>query len=257
MSNAHNISGPEEEDTVLRNSGLCEADQALLSSWFGSTEAPVLFRAVVIGQWALVRKLLNDPKHQVDLGYPDISDYTTLHYAAWDRHVPISILKEMIAISEKNVNNKLTQKVTVKGRTSLHLAAWRGNDDVVIMLANTDRAAASMLDKCSKSALGDACTRNRSSLVLQSIVEADPSQLEVQNKWGRTPPMIFFRISQGWLCERLTGDLDRQSVTVFQEKANILLEAAFQMKHNRKVSSKWELIQSAIESPFCPFEVRN
>ena len=62
----------------------------LHDEWFGENNAPMLFRAVHLGNWDVCRQLLSQYQEIIrkELQYIDTYGYTALHYACWESEAP-------------------------------------------------------------------------------------------------------------------------------------------------------------------------
>lgn len=223
----------QHHTTHTENEEIPEYLRPVHDDWFGEAAAPLLFRSVNLESWDICRRLLSDLEREIvtkDLMYVDMYGYSALHYTCWWNSAPLELAEKILNQSPRDypcLRNR-------KGRTPLHLAAWRGRDELVELLANQCPEAASVLDRTGKSPLLDACTRNRSKRVLQALIAADPSQL-LQNlengniynaNKNRTPVLTLFRISHGFISApyrtRYSRPEERQ---LFNEKVAMMLAA--------------------------------
>ena len=263
----------------------------LHEDWFGETSAPFIFRAVNLENWDICRRMLqamlltssggdtSTPASsnssgngtttsgdlRMDLRYVDMYGYSALHYACWWRSTPFDLIEQLVEYSPVEypaIPNR-------KGRTPLHLASWRGQDEVCILLARRCPQAASVADKNLKSPLGDACSRNRSKSVLEALLEADRTQITKPNNQRRTPAHTFFRISHGYVTNQLLrrhntispelSETEQQEEEgqrkMYIEKVKLVLEMERSQlqKSTLDLERDIELLQAAIESPSCSY----
>jgi hypothetical protein len=225
--------------------------RALVGIWAPS-DAPEIFGVVLTKDWDLVNSMLDEEKHRKHLGYADSYGYTALHFTSmWSSEVPLAVVRKMISHSPEN----MIRRTVPQGRTPLHFASWStGRDDATRLLVKECPSAASILDRCGKSPLCDACTRNRSVPVLKALLDADLSQLGVQNSWGRTPAVAFFRVWHGWVCDSFHSKFTREDQrNEYLAKARTILEAEYRYKHGSNVEVDDRcILEAAIETTSCP-----
>ncbi len=125
----------------------------MIDDLHGQGDAPLLFRAVNLGEWDLVACLLKQMLQPslvfLLLGSPscqirapkttiltsrsqntDCCGYSILHYACWDSAAPKHLVQQLMAHSPRDgpaCQNR-------QGRTPLHVAAWHGSDAVLDLL---------------------------------------------------------------------------------------------------------------------------
>jgi hypothetical protein len=90
--------------------------------------------------------------------------------------------------------------------------------------------------------------------VLKALLDADLTQISIQNKWGRTPAVTFFRTWHGWVCDsfhsKFTKEMQRRD---YLAKARVILEAEYRYKHGSDVEiDDRRILEAAIETTSCP-----
>jgi hypothetical protein len=247
-----------EESSSTEKDDTPEHLRPLYDDWFGEAAAPLLFRAINLESWDLCRRLLEERDRSVacnELEHIDLYGYSAVHYACWWSSTPIDMLTHILDCSPPDYPSKRNRK----GRTPLHLAAWRGRDEVVELLASQCPEAASVVDRNQKSPLLDACSRNRSKRVLDALLQADPTQIVQKNNQDRTPALTFFRISHGFVsAPHRTQFSSAEEQAAYASKVQGILAAERKMQHkssfnNTGISDDWNFLQAAMESPSCPF----
>lgn len=235
-----------------------EYARTLAVEWFGEPSAPLLFRAVNLEMWDICRRLLTERDTETsckELRYVDLYGYSALHYASWwSASAPLDVLQSIIQHTERHFSSLPNRK----GRTPLHLAAWRGRDEVVEILAEKCPEAAGVMDRTHKTPLVDACFRNRSRNVLQALVKADPDQIKQSNHCGRSAASLFFRISYGFVSlPTRTRFQEEQEQEIFLAKSKVILaaERIALDKEPLNFDEDVNLVHAAMDSPSCPFPV--
>lgn len=226
-----------EEDDPMR---------PLHDEWFGEAEAPLIFRAVNLEKWTLLRQLLerNSSIIQEELTHVDPYGYSAAHYASWWPSTPPELFETIIKHSPSDICSRPNRK----GRTPLHLSAWRGSDESVVHIAKQHPKAAAIADRNQKSPLTDACARNRSSRVLEALLEADHTQVTIPNKQGLSPATLFFRLSHGTMSSLAATEQ-------YLDKVRLILAAERRVNQGviENLEDDWKLLIAAMESPSCPF----
>lgn len=230
----------------------------LYDEWFGEENAPLLFRAINQESWELCRQLLSRNAEVVreELSHVDPYGYSAVHYASWWPSSPPDLFERIIDYSPLDFPSRPNRK----GRTPLHLAAWRGSDDSVISLARKRPEAARVTDSNEKSPLADACSRNRSKRVTEALLEADYSQIVKKSKQDLSAALIFFRVSHGFIPVPHRTRFSQQSEQrMYENKVRMILAAERKCHFGgnaRRVpcdlSDNWQLLIASMESPSCP-----
>eukprot|EP00980_Cylindrotheca_fusiformis_P002705 scaffold627_cov125-Cylindrotheca_fusiformis.AAC.22 len=243
---------------TIGSSSVTDNFRPLYDDWFGEDDAPLLFRAINLGSWDLCRQLLSR-SHQIvcnELTHVDPYGYSALHYASWWPSSPPDIFEKIVDCSPR----KFPSLPNRKGRTPLHLAAWRGSDESVIQLALKRPEAASVTDRNQKSPLADACSRNRSKRVIEALLKADYSQVAEKTAQDLWPALIFFRISHGFVSAPHRTRFSQQSEQrCYKDKVRLILAADRRTAGGiglcclSDLKDDWQLLIASIESISCPF----
>jgi hypothetical protein len=226
----------------------------LEEDWFGEAAAPLLFRAVNLESWDTCHRLLERDTDVIreEFKHVDMYGYSAMHYACWWNSARLDVVRRIIDLSPQGYASRPNRK----GRTPLHLAAWRGRDEVVELLADRCPEAAMVTDRTHKTPLVDACYRNRSKRVLKALLKADSSQIIKKNNHERTAALIFFRISHGYVsAPHRTRFYSAEEQELYGGKVRVVLSAEREMQSENSLDldDAWNLLRAAIESPSCPF----
>ena len=223
----------------------------LHDEWFGEAEAPLIFRSVNLEKWPLLRQLLERNKKIIrkELKHVDPYGYSAAHYASWWPSTPPDLFEDIIKYSPSDICARPNRK----GRTPLHLAAWRGCDESVVHIARQHPKAAAIADRNQKSPLTDACSRNRSHRVLEALLTADHTQVTIPNKQGMSPAMLFFRLSNGIMSSSASHQME--NAELYLDNVRLILAAERRVHQGviDDLADDWKLLIAAIESPSCPF----
>ena len=253
-----------EQEHGLEDDPVQDEFRPLYDEWFGEESAPLLFRAINLESWDLCRQLLNRNKSVVrnELKHVDMYGYSAVHYSSWFPSSPPEIFESILEYSPANFASRPNRK----GRTPLHLASWRGRDEAVEQICRRNPEAVKVIDRCKKSPLTDACSRNRSKRVLEALLGADPSQIIMKNNNEMNPALIFFRISHGFISAPHRTRFSQESEQLnFCNKVRVILAAESKFENERSfagevkmastgdLNNDWQLLLAAIASPSCPF----
>ncbi|CAJ1962911.1 unnamed protein product [Cylindrotheca closterium] len=222
----------------------------LHDEWFGDVDAPLIFRAVNLEKWPLLGQLFQRNKKiiRTELKHVDPYGYSAAHYASWWSSTPPELFEDIIKYSPSEICSRPNRK----GRTPLHLAAWRGCDFSVLHIASQHPEAAAVADRNQKSPLTDACSRNRSDRVIEALLNADYNQVTIKNRQGLSPALLFFRLSNGFMSVSHRSHVEH---TLYLEKVRLILAAERRVNLGviDDLADEWKLLIAAIESPSCPF----
>lgn len=238
--------------SITMNETAAEDDpmRPLHDEWFGDSDAPLIFRAVNLEKWPLLRQLFQRNKKMIrkELKHVDPYGYSAAHYASWWPSTPPDLFESIIKYSPSDICSRPNRK----GRTPLHLAAWRGCDESVVHIARQHPKAATVADRNKKSPLTDACTRNRSNCVIEALLNADHNQVTIKNKQGLCPALLFFRLSNGFMSVSHRSQTEN---TLYLDKVRLILAAERRVDLGvvDDLSDDWKFLVAAIESPSCPF----
>ena len=110
-------------------------------------------------------RLLQHHEDVLDLSDTDDRGMSLLHYLAWSSRTPIETFRkyyERSSITLRTLDNK--------GRSVLHLAAERGNIEIVQYLCSTGGAYVGLRDHSGRTALHSGAATKRASQVIQALL---------------------------------------------------------------------------------------
>ncbi len=130
---------------------------------------------------------------------PDKEGNTILHAAIIPNgyYFYVKLLKLLKGLEKRGITKSLINVQNKQGRTPLHVAIGKIDEDIVLALLNAG-ASVTIKDKAGNTPLHEAVQQNVSMPIVKALLEKDATVMNEENNAGLTPLQVLLKTISRW-----------------------------------------------------------